>query len=218
MSVSEFNTAKEKQDKVMLMLTALWALAIAIGFFSMVDYQNSAAVVYQNPSEISERFNGADNCNVLIMALHPHCSCSRASLSELHKLQSNVGDAVRVYVLVYVPDGQDKGWAEGISLAQLSRMNTEVIYDPGGKICLETGLNTSGETLLYNAQGSLLFSGGVTASRGHAGSNYGIEFLHDAISRKQVERTETPVFGCAIRSIDIEKEYAVERGGCCNVE
>jgi len=218
MSAHDLNTAKNKQDFKIGMLTALWGLVVSIVFFSMVKYQNSASVVFEHPQELPQQFAMSEGRDVLIMALHPHCPCSRASLGEMQKLQTKLDEKVRVVVLVYIPDGQDKEWSEGFSIAQMNQMNLEVHYDTDGRICRELGLNTSGETLLYDANGTLRFSGGITASRGHAGSNYGIEFIQDAIRGEEPERAETPVFGCAIRGSEIEDPCSNGESRSCNVE
>jgi hypothetical protein len=58
----------------------------------------------------------------------------------------------------------------------------------------------SGLTMLYNADGKLLFSGGITASRGHSGDNVGRSSIVSLVTCGTSERTRTPVFGCALRT------------------
>lgn len=206
MNHTELNMPANEQNSMMYLLTALWAIAIAIGFFSMVKYENTASNVYHHPQTLPETFSSQDSCNVLIMALHPHCPCSRASLGELQRLQGKTGNAARLIVLVYVPEEQNQVWAEGLSIAQLNRLDAEILYDSGGLVCRELGLNTSGETLFYNTRGKLLFSGGITASRGHAGANYGITYIQNALIHQTVDPSETPVFGCSISSAKIGED------------
>jgi hypothetical protein len=57
---------------------------------------------------------------------------------------------------------------------------------------------TSGQTLLYDADGRLLFSGGITGSRGHAGDNAGENAIVSWVNSGAAARTETSVFGCAL--------------------
>jgi hypothetical protein len=44
----------------------------------------------------------------------------------------------------------------------------------------------------------LLFSGGITASRGHAGGNAGESAIVALVNHQTPAQTETLVFGCAL--------------------
>ena len=57
---------------------------------------------------------------------------------------------------------------------------------------------TSGQTLLYDAAGSLLFSGGITGSRGHSGDNAGQTAIVSLVNSGAPRLTETSVFGCPL--------------------
>ena len=60
------------------------------------------------------------------------------------------------------------------------------------------GSSTSGQVMLYNTQGKLLFSGGITASRGHSGDNDGRTAIVALLTQGQALTDETPVFGCQL--------------------
>ena len=60
--------------------------------------------------------------------------------------------------------------------------------------------STSGQTILYGADGTLLFSGGITGSRGHAGDNDGRAGLVALLTRAGRGQTRTKVFGCPLVS------------------
>jgi hypothetical protein len=57
---------------------------------------------------------------------------------------------------------------------------------------------TSGQTMLYDTAGTLLFSGGITSARGHAGDNAGREAVVSLLTTDEAARKETPVFGCPL--------------------
>ena len=57
---------------------------------------------------------------------------------------------------------------------------------------------TSGQTALYDIEGRLLFSGGITGSRGHSGDNAGRSAIVSLLNTGDAERTETSVFGCPL--------------------
>jgi hypothetical protein len=57
---------------------------------------------------------------------------------------------------------------------------------------------TSGETLLFDAEGRLKFHGGITASRGHSGDNAGRDALEALLRGQASQQVITPVFGCSL--------------------
>jgi hypothetical protein len=57
---------------------------------------------------------------------------------------------------------------------------------------------TSGQTVLYDNEGALLFSGGITGARGHAGDNAGRTSLVELLNRGAAGRSRTSVFGCPL--------------------
>ena len=59
-------------------------------------------------------------------------------------------------------------------------------------------VTTSGQTLLYSAAGELLFSGGITFARGHAGDNAGRTAIESYSAGDSPGYRQTPVFGCPI--------------------
>ena len=60
------------------------------------------------------------------------------------------------------------------------------------------GAFTSGQALLYSKDGHLLFTGGITESRGHEGSNEGADAIETFVNHGRLPTSETPVFGCAL--------------------
>jgi hypothetical protein len=64
------------------------------------------------------------------------------------------------------------------------------------------GAKTSGDVLLFGANGKLIFAGGITASRGHEGDNPGADAMLKALGESRRNKvsttTATPVFGCSL--------------------
>jgi hypothetical protein len=75
-----------------------------------------------------------------------------------------------------------------------------VVSDSGGIEAGLFGAEASGATLLFDAQGGLLFSGGITASRGHAGENAGENAVVSLINGERAPLSRTFVFGCSFRA------------------
>jgi hypothetical protein len=106
-------------------------------------------------------------------------------------------------VVLTVPRTADREWVQN----QLRRdaeaiPGVHVIEDIGAVETRRFGAATSGQTLLYDAQGTLWFNGGITASRGHRGSSYGRDSLVSLIESGRAEHQSGPVFGCCLLGED----------------
>lgn len=134
----------------------------------------------------------------LVMLIHPHCGCSRASLEELAGIIERSGPSLETYVLVYRPADFRSGWEKtGVLEAATRLRGARVVMDTDGAEARRFGGFTSGQTFLYDREGRLRFSGGITSLRGHAGANRGSMDVVEIV-RLQRRQGEHPVFGCAI--------------------
>lgn len=134
----------------------------------------------------------------LVMLIHPHCSCTRASLQELERIIEMADPSLQTYVVVYRPADFKAGWEKTETFEAAKRLQrAHVIVDPDGAEARLFGGFTSGQTFLYDREGVLRFSGGITSLRGHAGVNRGSMDVVDIVRSKAQQGTH-PVFGCAI--------------------
>jgi hypothetical protein len=85
-----------------------------------------------------------------------------------------------------------------------------VQIDPKGEEAERFHVRTSGETLLYDRDGRLQFSGGITISRGHAGDNPGRISLAALVNGQPANESTTPAFGCPL----FAKECQPGEGSC----
>jgi hypothetical protein len=141
-----------------------------------------------------------DGAPTLVMLVHPHCSCSRASMEELQAIVEKSPRSLRTYVVVYRPHGAKPGW-ERTDIYQKAKglRGTQVVVDDDGREAKRFGAFTSGQTFLYDGRGQLLFEGGVTLLRGHAGLNSGRADVI-RLANSHAGRAAHPVFGCSILS------------------
>jgi hypothetical protein len=149
----------------------------------------------------------------LVMLAHPQCSCTLASLEELREALARAHDRPKTYVLFLKPDGFANGWEQTESWRIASAIpDVTVVRDDRGREANRFGAATSGQTLLFDADGALLFSGGITAARGHAGDNAGrseiVSLLNHehsprprSLNPAQPLRDATNVFGCPLFGI-----------------
>ncbi len=141
----------------------------------------------------------------LVMLIHPHCSCTRASLEELERIIEMSEPSLQTYVLVYRPADFHSGWEKTETFEAAKHLQrAHVIVDPDGREARLFGGFTSGQTFLYDGKGALRFSGGVTALRGHAGVNRGSMDVVDIVHARTRQGTH-PVFGCAIVTTESEQ-------------
>jgi hypothetical protein len=135
----------------------------------------------------------------LVLFAHPHCPCTRASLHELEGLLAGTRNRVSVTVVFTIPDGVPAGWEQGDLWNSVTSIpGFRVIRDQGGGEAHRFDVEGSGHVLLYAPSGKLLFSGGITASRGHEGNNVGRSAIVSFILGGDSPVSHAPVFGCSL--------------------
>ena len=190
------------QPCAMLTGTVFWGLSVASGLLAL---QLHGASPGQSGSAV-ERWPGASGIPLardrptLVVAVHPLCPCTRASVAVLTRLLTKCQGQVEVYVLIFVPERADQVWRPADGLRGLGTMSgVHLIDDPAGETAARFGAQTSGLVALYAQDGRLLFRGGITAARGHEGENEGQRSLLGLIQGNPSSHPrQTPVFGCPI--------------------
>lgn len=134
----------------------------------------------------------------VVLLAHPRCSCTEATLSELAEALARTTVRPKTYVLFIKPSGFGDGWEHtGIWRLASALPDATLLVDDGGIEARRFGALTSGQTLVYDADGRLVFNGGITGSRGHRGDNPGREALMTAIDGAR-DRRQARVFGCSL--------------------
>lgn len=144
--------------------------------------------------------------STLVMIAHTRCACTRASLHELERLMARAGDGMTAFV-VFVGPGDTPGARELLDVRDTARAipNVRVFEDESEARLF--GAATSGQVLLYDEAGVLVFRGGITPARGHEGTSAGGEAVRRFMTARSVTRAEplaatsppaSDVFGCAL--------------------
>jgi hypothetical protein len=185
----------------MKLLTGIWLLAMTAGFYTLLEYANTPGdagrPVSDWPAE-SQIVRDPRRAN-LVLAVHPHCPCSRATIDALAHVMTCCPDLATAHVLFYRPADFPEGWQRTDLWQSAARIpGVTTVCDQEGLEALRFGAETSGHVVLYSATGELLFSGGITVSRGHQGSNPGLESLIFCLTQGKPDRTPWPVFGCPL--------------------
>jgi hypothetical protein len=182
---------------------AAWLLTVGAGMRMLWAYADTpgrpAAAKALWPADAG--FPRDTSGPVLVLFLHPQCPCSRATIAELARLLANAPAPAAIYALVYRPADADAGWERTDLWNSAAALHgVHVMTDVGGAQARVFGAFISGQTLLYGATGSLLFSGGITDARGHEGDNPGRTALTTILSGGTPAASGTPVFGCYLYS------------------
>ena len=195
---------KTKPKIILTVLLGLaWAGTAVLGGHALLKYENSPGEVGLVTSAwpADSKVKLATDRPTLVMAAHPQCPCTRASVGELAQVMAHVQGKVQAYVLFYSPRDSRGDW-QNTDLRRTAAQipGVTVLSDVDGAEAQRLGAETSGHTFLFDPSGHLLFNGGITASRGHAGDNAGESAIVSLIDNRTSARTKTFVFGCSLKN------------------
>jgi hypothetical protein len=181
----------------------LWLAGAIAGLWVLWSYENTPGVIASSrqhwPAEAT--LIRATDRPTLVLLAHPQCTCTRATLGELAEVLGRTSKPPKTYVLFLKPSQFFDGWEKTDLWRTASALpNVTVLRDDDGIEAERFGAMTSGQTLLYDAAGELVFSGGITGARGHAGDNAGRRALIALLDRKEPRHHLTSVFGCSLFS------------------
>ena len=181
-------------------MAIVWIAAVCFGLRSLLSYESTPGRVGAVPqSWPHSQIERANDRPTLVMLAHPRCPCTRASMGELAQIMAAVQGKVRAYVLFFTPRHSGSDWEDSdLRRSAAAIPGVTVLSDVEGEEAQRFGAETSGHTLLFGADGRLLFSGGITGSRGHAGGNDGESAIISLISHHGAARARTFVFGCSL--------------------
>jgi hypothetical protein len=195
---------KAKPKTILTVLLGLaWAGTAVFGGHALLKYENSPGKVGTVSSSwpADSKVQLANDRPTLVMAAHPQCPCTRASVAELAQVMAHVQGKVQAYVLFYSPRESGADW-QNTDLRRTAAQipGVTVLSDVDGAEAERLGAETSGHTFLFDPSGRLLFNGGITASRGHSGDNAGESAIVSLINDHTSKRSQTFVFGCSLKS------------------
>ena len=192
--------ARTKRILATSLFATTWIATVAFGLGALFHYENTpgpvGALSQEWPNTLIER---ATDRPTLVMLAHPRCPCTAASVAELAQIMARLQGRVAAYVLLAKPAESGPDW-EDTNLRRNAEAipGVKVVVDLNGVEARRFGAETSGHTLLFGANGQLLFSGGITASRGHAGDNAGERAIVSLVGNQTPAQTRTLVFGCSL--------------------
>jgi hypothetical protein len=178
---------------------ALWVAGIATGLGALHRY--AAA-----PGPVGEPEVMADELEVhrtpgrplLVMAVHPLCPCSEASLAELGDFLARSRGRCDALLLQYHPGDDARDWSRDIAMRRLGDAFARVVPDEGGRLATAIGAATSGHVVLIDGEGRVRFRGGITTSRGHRGRAPAQDAMLEVVAGTAARIETAPVFGCTL--------------------
>ena len=179
---------------------SVWLTAVLAGFGALLNYKaiagspGHAALEWPAQASVTRSTQGP----TLVLFAHPRCPCTRATVSELARLVAR-HPQVSVRALFLRPEGFEEDWEKTDLWTTVAGISGAVpIADDSGAISKRFGAETSGQVMLFDANGRLVFDGGLTPSRGHEGESDGQRRIHELLMTGATDRRESPVYGCAL--------------------
>lgn len=182
-------------------IAVIWLLVVLTGSLLMAQYSQTAGATGTPPTHWPETspVHPDPGQARLVLFLHPHCPCSRATLGELEQLVAHCQGMFSTQVWFIQPEGLAEDWVKtDLWHAAAAIPGVQVNVDLEGEQARRFQAVTSGQTLLYDAAGGLVFQGGITLARGHSGDNPGRDAIESFLKQKNTLSTSAPVFGCAL--------------------
>lgn len=172
------------------LLLSLSGVAALSSYSSKPGLDSEAEVKWPQESKLSTKKEFR-----LVMFIHPGCPCSKASLEELSKVQ---GPNIETTIVI-LEDPMFKDMLQNNPLVKKAKSlkHANVVVDHMGHEAKLFGAKTSGATFLYQ-NSNLVFSGGVTVSRGHVGDSEGLRIIKDKLANKSSSSWLSRVYGCGL--------------------
>lgn len=184
------------------LVVGLWTFLLSGSVVALIKYSGKpgapAEVLKQWP--VKTALGPLKEKPILAVFLHPHCPCSRATLNELDRLLPSMFGKVDVRLVFIQPDGRDLEWVHSsLWKKAIALPGVQVLIDPRGSEIDRFGPKVSGHTMFFESTGKLIFSGGLTPSRGHGGDSPGHDFLLGWMDGKRPEPLLSSIFGCGLK-------------------
>jgi len=184
-----------------LVVTALWLAVVGTGTAALWQYSMTPGEPADAPLTWPETtaVTPVEGLHTLVMLVHPRCSCSRASIAELAKIMTRLEGRVHAFLLFMKPTEFDDDWEK----TDLWRRAAEIpgvtpLVDPDGRDASVFGARTSGQVVVYDAGGRLVYAGGITNGRAHEGDNIGESRLIALVTGEHADANHAAVYGCGM--------------------
>ncbi len=178
----------------------VWVACVVAAFGALQRYASKAGPA-QAPASGASAFLAAHRLPgrpLLVLAVHPLCPCTDASLAELGDLLARSHGACDALLVQYHPLNGHADWPIDTTDRDLGGVKVPVLLDRGGEIAAALGAETSGHAVFVDAQGVIRFHGGLTIARGHRGRSPAQDAILAVVAGGKSALTTAPVYGCSL--------------------
>ena len=188
-----------------LLLVTVWGLSVSVGLFGMIQHESTPCGIASAPPNlpVDAKIQSIEGHSNLLVFVHPYCPCSNATISELERIVARTPEHLTTNVIFWHPRNMSQDWHQTSLWKRAKQIpGVHVLDDVDGILTHQYQVKTSGQALLYDTEGRLRFTGGITPARAHSGDNLGCDaILAIANSREQSNQLlcqQCAVFGCPI--------------------
>lgn len=177
-----------------------WIGCMATGFALLQRYAatpGSARAPATDAASLMASYRQSGH-GLVVMAVHPMCPCTDASLSELADLLARSNGRCDAVVLEFRPPAPPTDWPATEPFHFLGGVKVPVVPDVGGRLAAALGAETSGHAVFVDSTGAVRFHGGITIARGHRGRSPAQDAILAALRGSEMTLSAAPVFGCAL--------------------
>ena len=192
---------KKKSALLAVIFTGFWLVAAAVGQRVLLNYDYTAANPGTPPAKwpAASKIPHTPGVPAIVVVAHPHCPCSSATVEELARMMALLHDKAAATVIFVRPAEFSEEWQKTDLWRSAARIPGVTTWsDLDGAEARLFGAQASGQTMLYDAPGNLQFSGGITASRGHAGDSAGRSAILSIVLNGSSKISHTSVYGCSL--------------------
>lgn len=210
METDALDAAARRSALPLSVVVVTWLAALALALLGLAVYGATPGRAADAPHAWPRdaRVTRVEGAPTLVVTIHAYCPCSRATLASLETLLASERERPQTVVLFEIPDrvSDEEAWASPTYVRAQTLPGATVVLDRGAREAALFGTYTSGQALLYGADGMLRFAGGLTPSRGEEGPSASLAALHarlDARGGGRIDDTpaSAPVFGCPARAL-----------------
>lgn len=158
------------------LLSAAWLSATVAGMTVLWNHEARPGMAAKAPERWPEGslFENSSSQTTMLVWIHPHCPCSRATIRELERLLVHFPKKVDCRVVLTRPPNCNDDFVETELTNTVRKLSqVTVVVDDDQREARRFGVSTSGQVLIYDCNAQLLFAGGITPSRGHEGDSLG---------------------------------------------
>lgn len=190
--------ARLQKRLLFVLCLLLWIIGLGWGYQTLFAYETTPGVTGGVKSNwpAGTALKPVSGKATLIMFAHPYCPCTRASMQELSKLVMRLRKPVKLYV-VFFKGTSFKEQGDLIKSAA-SIPGAQVVIDKDGLESKRFNATVSGQTLVYDPQGQILYNGGITVSRGSVGENAGSDKVVAVVNGKDDKFAKGLAYGCSL--------------------